>query len=279
MPWPRQMLGLLGEMETPPVEGGTGMLKSELFGRQEPAPVPAGTAEGIAVRASPDAEGVGGAWDEGTAKGELDLGGGGGAGRRAANTRRPRNIRSPRRRCKLKVAPIRSDGIAPHRAVKIHDYRGRSALIVKGYGLRWGGRLHPDGVAVGILAFDGAGVVLYGNGEVIGAGGSGRPAELARSISGAVTCNSPGGSCGKAGGRQNRYILVIRITEVDSEAEVLIDAGDVSVGAGVVGVIRLCEEGTVDGAGLGGIAGCSFALGFAYRVDTRRFSCRLGTPL
>jgi hypothetical protein len=34
----------------------------------------------------------------------------------------------------------------------------------------------------------------------------------------------------------------------------LIDAGDVGVGAGVTGVIRLCEEGTVDGAGLRGIA-------------------------
>jgi hypothetical protein len=33
------MLGFSGEMETPPVEGGTGMLKSELFGVQEPAPV------------------------------------------------------------------------------------------------------------------------------------------------------------------------------------------------------------------------------------------------
>jgi hypothetical protein len=29
------MLGLLGEMETPPVEGGTGMLKSEGSGLQE----------------------------------------------------------------------------------------------------------------------------------------------------------------------------------------------------------------------------------------------------
>jgi hypothetical protein len=37
--WPRQMVGLLGEMETPPVEGGTAMLKSEGFVRQEPAPV------------------------------------------------------------------------------------------------------------------------------------------------------------------------------------------------------------------------------------------------
>ena len=34
----------------------------------------------------------------------------------------------------------------------------------------------------------------------------------------------------------------------------MIDAGDIGVGAGVVGVIRLCEEGTVDGAGLRGIA-------------------------
>ena len=86
------------------------------------------------------------------------------------------------------------------------------------------------------MSFDGAGVVLHGNGEVIDAGGSGGPAELARSISGAVTCNIPGGSSGKAGGWQNRYILVIRITEVDSEAEALIDAGDVGVGAGVAGL-------------------------------------------
>jgi hypothetical protein len=33
------MVGLLGEMETLPVEGGTGMLKSEGFGMQEPAAV------------------------------------------------------------------------------------------------------------------------------------------------------------------------------------------------------------------------------------------------
>jgi len=43
----------------------------------------------------------------------------------------------------------------------------------------------------------------------------------------------------------------------------LIDAGDVGVGAGVAGVIRLCEEGTVDGAGLGGIA-CAWACAILY---------------
>jgi len=96
----------------------------------------ADTAEGIEVRASPDAEGVGGVGVEGTAEGELDLGGGGGAGSRAANARRPRNIRSPPRRCKLKVSPIRSNGIAPHRAVKVYNHRISPALVSKGYGLR-----------------------------------------------------------------------------------------------------------------------------------------------
>lgn len=89
------------------------------------------------------------------------------------------------------------------------------------------------------MPFDGAGVIFYGDGKVISAGGGRRPAELTRSIGCAIAGYIPGGSRGKARGRQNRYILVIRIPEVDIETEVLTNAGDIGVGAGVRGIVGL----------------------------------------